>query len=116
MSRRWNFWKTNNFIDGELTTLINRIIIDKGISKNTALKENIFALFNCIMNYIPIFICGKPVCSKTLSLELLRASLNGKESLDNLFKKIPSLNIELENIGFVFQKENCSYIRSFYCK
>jgi hypothetical protein len=65
-----------DFIDLELKILINRIIIDKGIAKNTALKENIFALFNCIMNYIPIFICGKPGCSKTLSLELLRASLN----------------------------------------
>ena len=82
-----------NFIDEELKTLINRIIIDKGIAKNTALKENIFALFNCIMNYIPIFICGKPGCSKTLSLELLRASLNGNESLDNLFKKVPALNV-----------------------
>ena len=82
-----------DFIDLELKILINRIIIDKGIAKNTALKENIFALFNCIMNYIPIFICGKPGCSKTLSLELLRASLNGEESLDNLFKKIPALNV-----------------------
>ena len=83
-----------DFIDEELNNLIDRIIInDKGIAKNSALKENIFALFNCIMNHIPIFICGKPGCSKTLSLELLKFSLIGKESIDPLFKKVAPIYI-----------------------
>ena len=83
-----------DFIEEELNNLIERIIInDKGIAKNSALKENIFALFNCIMNHIPIFICGKPGCSKTLSLELLKFSLIGKESIDPLFKKVAPIYI-----------------------
>ena len=59
--------------------------------KNKSLKENIFSLFTCIMNKIPIFICGKPGCSKTLSFELLKDNLRGPKSYDNYFKTLPSI-------------------------
>ena len=45
------------------------------------------------MNYVPIFICGKPKNSKTLSFELLSLSLYRENSKDNLFKKVLDLNI-----------------------
>jgi hypothetical protein len=39
-----------------------------GIAINKALKENIFAVIPCLANKIPIFICGKPGCSKSLAI------------------------------------------------
>ena len=51
--------------------LANRIRLPEGIAKNRALLENIFTLFFCINCKIPVFICGKPGCSKSLSVQLL---------------------------------------------
>jgi Cdc6-like AAA superfamily ATPase len=48
-----------------------RINPDKSIARNSALKENSFALFTCIFNKIPIFITGSPGQSKTLSMNLI---------------------------------------------
>ena len=65
--------------------------IPKGIALNEALKENLFALFTCIMSKIPIFIIGKPGCSKSLGMEIIYDSLKGRASKDKLFKKLPVL-------------------------
>lgn len=70
---------------------LNRMNVPKGIAKNNALRENVFATFICIMNKIPVFICGKPGCSKTLTLQLMLSSLLGKESKDSWFKELPGL-------------------------
>jgi hypothetical protein len=45
--------------------------LPEGTAVNTALKENIFAVIPCIVNKIPIFICGKPGCSKSLAITLI---------------------------------------------
>ena len=48
-----------------LNDFIEKItFIQTDIAKNKLLKQNIFTLYVCIMNKIPIFICGKPGCSK----------------------------------------------------
>ena len=61
--------------------------IPPGIAKNRALLENIFSLFVCIVNKIPLIICGKPGTSKSLSFQILYDNMNGKRS-DNDFLKI----------------------------
>ena len=63
----------------ELNYLINNLEIPVGIAKNQALKENIFASFYCIINSIPLIICGKPGRGKTLSIKILKDSMKGKE-------------------------------------
>jgi hypothetical protein len=75
----------------EQNEYLKRMNVPKGIARNNALKENVFATFICIMNKIPIFICGKPGCSKTLTLQLLLSSLLGKESKDSWFKQLPGI-------------------------
>jgi hypothetical protein len=79
----------NNSIDGlkdlfekEQDEYLTRMKIPKGIARNKALRENVFVTFVCIMNKIPVFICGKPGCSKTLCIQLLISSLRG---IDNNF-------------------------------
>jgi E3 ubiquitin-protein ligase RNF213 len=60
-------------------------IIFNYIAINQALKENIFAIIPCIINKIPIFICGKPGCSKSLAINLIFANLKGSKSSDSYF-------------------------------
>ena len=67
------------------------IILEKGISKNRALHENIFSLFATILAKVPIFIVGKPGCSKSLSVQLIIRTMLGKSSNNLLFKSLPKL-------------------------
>ena len=73
--------------------IANQIEIPPGIAKNRALLENIFTLFVCINNYVPVFVCGKPGCSKSLSFQLLYNSMKGNSSENTFFKKFPKLYV-----------------------
>ena len=84
----------SNFLslpEREQKYLANRINPPEGIAKNRALLENIFTLFFCINCKIPVFICGKPGCSKSLSVQLLYKAMRGDSSDDDFFKKMPRL-------------------------
>ena len=78
-------------IDTQIDCLMNKIIIPQGIARNKPLRENIFSVFSCLLNKIPIFICGKPGCSKTLSVNLLSKSMRGVNSFDEYLKTLPAL-------------------------
>ena len=67
------------------------INLEKGIAKNKALLDNIFALFVAINTKVPIFIIGKPGCSKSLSVQLIIKSMRGKDSKNLLFKNLPRI-------------------------
>ena len=73
--------------------LADNIEIEKGIARNRALLDNLFTLFVCLNNKIPVFICGKAGCSKSLSFSLLFQSMKGEYSKKPLFKKYPSLYV-----------------------
>ena len=73
--------------------IANNIRLDKGIAKNRALLENIFSLFVAINTKVPIFIVGKPGCSKSLSFQLLNKSMQGKISDNEFFKLYPKLMV-----------------------
>ena len=68
--------------------ILNQIEInpERGIAKNTALRENIFCELFCLVNKVPLIICGKPGNSKTLSVQLLLDNMKGKSSLNEFFK------------------------------
>ena len=78
-------------IEEEINYLCEKMIIPKGIALTQALKENLFSLFHCILSKIPIYIIGKPGCSKSLGMEILYDSLKGELSNNDYFKKLPSL-------------------------
>ena len=73
--------------------LLKNIYLEKGISKNRALLENIFALFVAISNKVPIFIVGKPGSSKSLSVQLINRAMKGDLSSNLLFHSLPRLII-----------------------
>ena len=78
-------------IRDEQNDILNRMVLPSGIAKNTALQENVFVVLVCILNKIPIFLVGKPGCSKSLSMQLIRSNLRGKDSKDVLFQTMPQL-------------------------
>jgi hypothetical protein len=67
--------------------------LPQGIAKNTALCENVFVILVCILNRIPIFLVGKPGCSKSLSVQLIKNNLRGKDSRDEYFQTLPNLYV-----------------------
>ena len=67
--------------------------IPQGIAKNSTLKENIFSLFVCIVNKIPLIMCGKPGTSKSLSFQILYDCMKGSRSDDEFFKNYPEVLI-----------------------
>ena len=59
---------------------------ERGIAKNNSLRENIFCELFCLVNKVPLIICGKPGNSKTLSVQLLLDNMKGKSSMSEIFK------------------------------
>ena len=78
-------------IQKEKEFIVSKIKIPPGIAKNTNLLENIFALFVCVINKIPLIICGKPGTSKSLSFQLLYDSMKGSRSENEFFQNYPEL-------------------------
>jgi len=71
--------------------IADAVELEKGIAKNRALLENLFAIFVCLNTKIPLFIIGKPGCSKSLSAQLIFKSMNGKDSSNEFFKYFPKV-------------------------
>ena len=87
--------------------------LSKGIAKNRALLENLFSLYFCTVNKIPLIICGKPGSTKSLSQKLLQNALKGMVSNTKLCKETKelvvfpyqgSLSSTSEEIKAVFKK------------
>ncbi|EAR87834.2 AAA domain, dynein subfamily protein (macronuclear) [Tetrahymena thermophila SB210] len=86
--------KANNLfqiIHEVLTYLTDQTEVPQGIVKNSALKSNIFTLFVCIMNKIPIVLIGPPGCSKSLSIGILVKTMKGEQSKSLFFKKYKTI-------------------------
>ena len=86
----------DNFVEvpeHEQQFIANNIEMKAGIAKNRALLENLFTIFACVNAKIPLFIVGKPGCSKSLSVQLLFGAMKGDASDNLLFKSLPKLFI-----------------------
>jgi Cdc6-like AAA superfamily ATPase len=59
-----------------------RLKKEDGIALNSALIENLYLNFICIMTKTPLFITGKPGTSKTLSANMIVANLRGAKAHD----------------------------------
>ena len=72
---------------------LDRMELPPGTARNAALRENVFVMLVSILNRIPVFVVGKPGCSKSLSIQLIRSNLRGRDSLDPLFRMLPQLYV-----------------------
>jgi len=75
-------------INAEQQYLLVRMNVPNDIALNLALCENIHTMFVCIMTRIPLFLIGKPGCSKSLAIQLLVSNLRGQDSRDPYFREI----------------------------
>ncbi|CAF4156939.1 unnamed protein product [Rotaria sp. Silwood2] len=84
-----------------------------GTAINRALRDNLFVMFVCILNRIPVILCGKPGCSKTLAIQIIISNLKGKKSNDSYFEQLPELiavsyqgtkSCKSESIQLVFER------------
>ncbi|CAM4834359.1 unnamed protein product, partial [Rotaria magnacalcarata] len=75
----------------EQEKLVNLMELPTGTATNRALTDNIFVLIACIINRIPVILCGKPGCSKTSSVQIVISNLKGKKSKNVYFQTLPEL-------------------------
>ena len=80
-------------VRAEQDDYLERMELPEGTAKNAALRENVFVMLVCILNRIPVFVVGKPGCSKSLSMQIIRSNLRGKDAKDPFLKKLPQLYI-----------------------
>ena len=78
-------------VRAEQEEYLARMELPSGTARNTALRENVFVILVCILNRIPVFVVGKPGCSKSLSMQVIISNLRGKDSKDDFFKSLPQL-------------------------
>eukprot|EP00741_Cyanophora_paradoxa_P015457 tig00020892_g14920.t1 len=78
-------------IQWEQRDYLRRMELPPGTAMNEALLENVFVLLICIIHCIPVFLVGKPGCSKSLSMRLIYTNLRGPDSRDPFFRTLPQL-------------------------
>ncbi|KAI5073486.1 hypothetical protein GOP47_0011499 [Adiantum capillus-veneris] len=75
----------------EQRDILSRMEIPPGIAINSSLLENVFVVLVCLLNYIPVFVVGKPGSGKTLALHIIYSNLRGTDSKDEYFRKLPRI-------------------------
>lgn len=80
-------------VRAEQEDYLERMELPEGTAKNAALRENVFVMLVCILNRIPVFVVGKPGCSKSLSMQVIRSNLRGKDAKDPFLKTLPQLYV-----------------------
>ncbi|CAF4547985.1 unnamed protein product, partial [Rotaria magnacalcarata] len=80
-----------DLLETEQKKLIGHIELPPGTAKNRALLDNIYVLYACILNRIPVIMCGKPGTSKTLAANIVLNNLKGKRSNELFFQNLPEL-------------------------
>ncbi|CAF3907546.1 unnamed protein product, partial [Rotaria sp. Silwood2] len=104
-----NIKKVPNYLTKYVLETEQKKLIDEkmelpaGTAPNRALRDNIFVLFACIVNRIPLFLCGKPGSSKSSAVQIVISNLKGKKSRDPYFQTLPEL------VAVSFQgSQNCT--------
>ena len=72
----------------EIKYITNNMNIEKnkGIGLSRVLRENLFTIYICLLNKIPLIIIGKPGTSKSLSFQIIFNTMKGEYSMNKLFK------------------------------
>lgn len=79
----------------EMDHYMDRVILDDGIARTRALKENVFAVIVGIETNIPVMIVGMPGTGKTLAVNIATSVLRGSASvpLFREFSDVAQLNL-----------------------
>ncbi|CAF5075168.1 unnamed protein product, partial [Rotaria magnacalcarata] len=104
LTKRDPDYLTKVILEHEQKKLIDEMMeLPTGTAPNRSLRDNIFVLFACIINRIPLFLCGKPGSSKSSAVQIVISNLKGKKSKDPYFQTLPEL------VAVSFQgSQNCT--------
>jgi hypothetical protein len=80
-----------NVIMCEQLDYLDRMKLPRDTVANEALRENVFTLLVCILLRMPVFLVGKPGCSKSLAIRRLVHKLRGAGSEDAFFATLPAV-------------------------
>lgn len=58
--------------------------IPEDIAVNTPFRENLLTMFVCIFSRTPLFVCGKPGSSKTITVHILKKMFNSQKTVGSL--------------------------------
>eukprot|EP00929_Paragymnodinium_shiwhaense_P043162 TRINITY_DN22233_c0_g2_i1.p1 TRINITY_DN22233_c0_g2~~TRINITY_DN22233_c0_g2_i1.p1 ORF type:complete len:3205 (-),score=983.73 TRINITY_DN22233_c0_g2_i1:80-9475(-) len=93
----WLEFSSESALDKELVEVqyefVSQMDLGEDIALNEALRENLFMLMVSIMNQIPILVVGKPGCSKSLAMDILKSNLNGEVSKKEFFRSMPAVEV-----------------------
>ena len=67
--------------------------VSSNIAHNSALRENVFMMFVCIENRLPLFIVGKPGSSKSLAKSIVADSMRGQYCSNQLLKNFKQVQL-----------------------
>jgi len=74
-------------------SFVKHMNLGEGIALNEALLENLFMLLISLLNYIPIFVVGKPGSSKSLAMTLVSTNLKGVASENAWLRSLPAVEV-----------------------
>ena len=66
----------------------------KGIARNKNILANMFCVFTCINAKVPLILCGKPGCSKSLSVLKVHQAMKGRNSENEFLRHFPDLHMK----------------------
>ena len=100
----------------EESYIIDNIALEKGYAKNKALIDSIFSLFVAINTKVPLFIVGKPGCSKSLSVQLINKAMKGASSKNIFFKGFPKVILNTYQGSKISTSEGVKRSRLLKCQ
>ena len=77
----------------EVLDFVKRLHVFKGIFLNGSMSKILYNVFVCINSQVPVIICGKPGCSKSLSVKIIINSMKGSNSSNYLFRQLPKVEV-----------------------
>jgi hypothetical protein len=80
-------------LETEHTLYCDNMVVELGIAKNKALRENIFVVVVSLCNRIPVFVVGRPGTSKSLTIRLISDNLRGPQSENAFWKRFPTVHV-----------------------
>lgn len=80
-------------LDAEFALFCDSMVIEPGIARNQALRENLFVVIVSLVNLIPVFVVGRPGTSKSLTMRLIANNMRGAQSESPFWKRFPAVHV-----------------------
>jgi hypothetical protein len=112
----------SHMLEAEHALYSDNMVVEPGIARNKALRENLFVVIVSIVNKIPVFVVGRPGTSKSLTLRLIANNLRGAQSQMPFWHRFPQVHVvpyqcspHSTSDSILFQYGARFWQHAFYC-